>query len=152
MVYNPNSGNNESDDEFPKEGIYNEAQLKILRLNKESEIINFCKKVQLKKNELGEWNFLTEKRSIGITYSEIKSKLKKEEIAKINVVKQALDLFLEKHPVMIETNKKTFFDEKSWKIVEALLEEYDSVVKEAKDKHGFGMPDKPNPRRAAAKR
>lgn len=138
--------------EYIREGIYNEAQLKILRLNKELEIINFCKKSPLQKNETGEWNFITEIRSIGVVYSEIHSKLNTDEKTKVESLKKTLNIFLDKHPVIKEKGKKVYFNECVWRVISHVIEEYDSIVKEMKDKHGFGMPDKLNMRKAAARR
>ena len=142
---------------------FNEASLKLLRINVEQQKINICNSNLLAWNEeVLRYNFQIKFSSLNSLFVEVSSELTyKGRGGDGGELKQGMDKrkeireFMKKNPIFEQTEDQvthanvTRFSEENWDELEEMLFEYELMVKKFFKSHGIGLPESEDPARAA---
>lgn len=121
---------------------YNEAEFQMLRGHNLQDLINNCK------INLEAWNDSFECYNYEIVFmvlnsllAETASKLDKEkELKKALRLKKALWIFIKKKPINIKVNNRSKVDNDSLEILGDKLYEYELMIRDFREVHGFSSP------------
>ena len=131
---------------------FNEASLKILRINAIQSTINECNVNLLGINlEVGKYNYEVKFDCINSLFVEISAQLSDKEIDSVQKLRKNIKKLMKTKPVhdnvknMVthEINKKV--NASNWDTIEELLFDYDILIKRYMKKHNISLPDDDDP-------
>lgn len=131
---------------------FNEASLKLLRINNEQIRINQCNINLLGFDlEVCMHNYEIKFNCLGSLFSEISAQLTDPEITKVKELRKEIKKLMIEKPVhyeqenMVTHEKIKRLNKISWNKVEELLFDYDLLVKKLMKKHGMALPESDDP-------
>ena len=131
---------------------FNEASLKLLRINNEQLRINQCNINLLGfDHEVGLFNYEIKFNCLGSLFSEISAQLTDTEVDKVKVLRKKIKNRIRNRPVhsekenMVTHEKEQKLNKYSWDILEENLFDFDLLVKKLMKKHGMALPESEDP-------
>jgi len=126
---------------------FNEAALKMMRLDRIQDMLNEIRNFPLAYNvEIGRYNYEVMETLIESLYHEVRPKMNKSEKKKgdefLNEIESCLfSLPPHEKKRQGDTNENKL-NRRNWKIVKRGLRDFENFVRDKLDTHGFGSPEK----------
>lgn len=138
--------------ENPSMSKFNEASLKLLRINQEQIRINMCNVNLLGYDmEVGKYNYEVKFSSITSLFVEISAQLTDPEIKDVKKIRSDIKKLLKDKPIhiyqenMVTHETKINIKIENWEELEEKLFEYDLLIKKLMKKHGIALPESDDP-------